>query len=152
MTARIPLHVDDDGFVRAPVGLVYRRLSHVAGWPDWWAGARVRPMPSEGGDEVWALDLPVAPLRRLRVAARVHGWRHEQGFLLTMRGAVDGRAEFWLEPTAGGTVVHHLLNADVPAQRYRTVHRDYRRAIRHGLWGLKDRLHLEARTAAGLRP
>jgi len=158
MTATVALHVDDDGFVRAPAGLVYRRLSHVAAWPEWWAGARVRPMPhapapgADPTDEVWALDLPVAPLRRLRLAARLHGWRHEQGFVLALSGAVDGRAEFWLEPTAGGTVVHHLLNADVPADRFRAVHRDYRRAVRRGLWGLKDRLHLEARTSAGLQP
>lgn len=161
MTTAVPLHVDDDGFVRAPAALVYRRLSDVAGWPDWWARARVRPMPPERGpdaapgdpaDEVWALDLPVAPLRRLRLAARLHGWRHEQGFVLALRGDVEGRAEFWLEPASGGTVVHHLLNADVPAERLRTLHRDYRRAMRRGLWGLKDRLHLEARTSAGLQP
>ncbi|HSK24428.1 MAG TPA: hypothetical protein VK906_14680 [Egicoccus sp.] len=161
MTATVPLHVDDDGFVRAPAGLVYRRLSDVAGWPQWWSGARVRPMPPERGpdaapgdppDEVWALDLPVTSLRRLRLGARLHGWRHEQGFVLALRGALDGRAEFWLEPVAGGTIVHHLLNADVPTHRFRAVHRDYRRAVRRGLWDLKDRLHLEARTSAGLRP
>ena len=82
----------------------------------------------------------------------MHAWRHEQGFALALRGDVTGRAEFWLEPTGGGTVVHHLLDAEVPAGSFRRLHRDYRRAIRTGLWGLKDQLHLEARTSAGLLP
>ncbi|MFA9445710.1 hypothetical protein [Egicoccus sp. AB-alg6-2] len=158
---RLDLHVDDDGFVRAPAPLVYRRLSAVGDWPGWWPGLRVRPMPPERApdaprqdpaDEVWALDLPGAPLRRLRVAARLHDWRHEQGFALQLRGDVDGRAEFWLEVAGGGTVVHHLLTAEVPAASFRRVQGDYRRAVRRGLWGLKDRLHLESRTSAGLLP
>ncbi|GGI07267.1 hypothetical protein [Egicoccus halophilus] len=157
----LELHVDDDGFVRAPVALVHRRLSAVDDWPTWWPGLRVRAMPPErapgaGADgpaqEVWALELPAAPLRRLRVAARLHDRRHEQGFLLALRGEVNGRAEFWLEPTGGGTVVHHLLTATVPSASSRRLQRDYRRAVRQGLWGLKDRLHLEARTSAGLVP
>lgn len=159
--SRTAVHVDDDGFVRAPAGLVYRRLTDVAGWPDWWPGVRVRPMPPEAAPdapadapehEVWALELAGAPLRRIRVAARLHGWRHEQGFVLTLRGDLQGRAEFWLEPTNGGTVVHHLLVATAPKGRARLVLTDYRRAVRRGLWGLKDRLHVEARTSAGLRP
>jgi len=148
----VELHVDDDGFVRAPVDLVYRRLTHVAAWPTWWDGLRVRPLPPEGDDEVWALELRGAPLRRLRLAARLHDWRHEAGFSLDLRGDIVGHAEFWLDPDHGGTVVHHLLVARTDVPKPLVVLRDYRRAVRRGLWGLKDTLQVEARTSAGLLP
>ena len=146
------LHVDDAAFVRAPAGLVYRRLTDVSRWPTWWPGTRVRPMPPEDGDETWGLELAGAPLRRLRLAARLHGWRHDQGFALALRGDLVGRAEFWLEPGHGGTVVHHVAVASTDRPRARTVEGDYRRALRRGTWGLKDALQLEARTSAGLPP
>jgi hypothetical protein len=157
----VDLHVDDDGFVRAPADLVYRRLTHVAAWPTWWSGLRVRPLPPEPDpeaapgaplDERWALELRGAPLRRVRVAARLHGWRHERGFSLALSGDVEGHAEFWLEPDFGGTVVHHLLIGRTAQPHPLRVYRDYRRALRRGLWGLKDLLHVEARTSAGLTP
>jgi hypothetical protein len=151
----VELHVDDDGFVRAPAPLVYRRLTHVASWPSWWRGVTTAPLPPAAdapGDERWLLELRGAPLRRLRLAARLHGWRHEHGFALALSGDVDGHAEFWLEPGWGGTVVHHLLVARTAHPKPLQVHRDYRRSLRRGLWGLKDLLHLEARTTAGLAP
>jgi hypothetical protein len=157
----VDLHVDDDGFVRAPTPLVYRRLTDVARWPTWWHGMQVRPLPPEHApgadpgdppDQCWAFDLRGAPLRRLRMAARLHSWRHEQGFSLALRGDVEGHAEFWLEPGHGGTVVHHLLIARTAHPRPLQVYRDYRRVLRAGLWGIKDLLHLEARTLAGLEP
>jgi hypothetical protein len=155
------LHVDDDGFVRAPVDLVYRRLTDVAGWPAWWPGTVVRPLPAEPApdagpgnptDECWAVELRGAPLRRVRVAARLHGWRHELGFSLALRGDVEGHAEFWLEPDYGGTVVHHLLIGRTELVHPLRVYKDYRRALRRGLWGLKDLLQLEVRTSVGLEP
>jgi hypothetical protein len=156
----VDLHVDDDGFVRAPVELVYRRLTHVAAWPTWWPGIVVRPLPPEAGphastdapDECWAFELRGAPLRRVRLTARLHSWRHERGFSLALRGDVEGHAEFWLEPGYGGTVVHHLLIARTDLAHPVRVYRDYRRALRRGLWGLKDVLHVESRTSAGLLP
>jgi hypothetical protein len=154
----VDLHVDDDGFVRAPVGLVYRRLTDVAAWPTWWPGIEVwrredpPALPGDDPSEAWGLELRGAPLRHVRLHARVHGWRHEHGFSLSLTGDLDGRAEFWLEPGYGGTVVHHLLIATTALRSPLRVHRDYRRALRRGLWGLKDQLHLEARTSAGLVP
>ena len=146
------LHVDDAGFVRAPAWLVYRRLTDVGGWPTWWPGARVRSLPARAGDEAWLVELRGAPLRRLRVAARPHGWRHEQGFSLALTGDLAGGAEFWLEPGYGGTVVHHLLVAESPRRDERALLRDHRVALRRGLWGLKDLLQLEARTSGSLTP
>lgn len=159
------LHVDDAGFVRAPSGWVYRRLTDVGRWPEWWPGTRVAPCAGRSGtapwapvggrapldgDEVWALELAGGWLRRLRLEARLGGWRHDHGFVLELAGDLDGRAEFWLEDTHGGTVVHHLLLARTRRSRPLTVHTDYRRALRRGLWGCKDALQLEARTSAGL--
>lgn len=145
------LHVDDAGFVRAPAPLVYRRLTHVQAWPDWWRGARVRQAPAAAG-EAWFLELAVGRGRRLRYTVRPHGWRHEHGFLLGLEGDVVGSAEFWLEPTHGGTVVHHLLVAQTALPHPARVLADHRRAVRRGLWGLKDALQLEARSSVGLPP
>jgi hypothetical protein len=145
-----PLFADDAGFVRAPVALVYRRLTHVGAWPSWWDGVRVRSLPPGAGDEVWAIEFRGARLRRVRVAARCHGWRFNGGFTQSLQGDLDGRSEFWLEPTHGGTVVHHVLVATSRQPRPLTVLADHRRAVRRGLWGLKEALELEVRTAVGL--
>lgn len=148
------LVVDDAGFVRAPAWLVYRRLNDVATWPRWWRGTRVRRLPAGDDGQAWALELQGAWLRRLRLAVVLHDWRRDKGFFLDVTGDLVGRAEFWLEEAYGGTVVHHLLSATAagPPRRGRVVLEDYRRAVRIGLWGLKDLLHLEARTSAGLEP
>lgn len=155
------VHIDDDGFVRAPAPLVYRRLTDVRAWPTWWPGVEVEARPSEHGpdadrgdppDEMVALSLAGAPGRRLRLTARLHRWRLDTGFALALRGDVDGHAEFWLEPGWGGTVVHHLVVAATGHSRPLAVHADYRRALRRGLWALKDLLELEVRTGVGLRP
>ena len=125
------LHVDDDGFVRAPAAACYRALTHVAAWSQWWPGTRVR---ERAGDDEFAVRLGRWP-RRLRLDVRAHGWRHERGFRLAVTGDLDGELEFWLEPGWDGTVVHHLatLHGGTTAQQRR-----YRRWARHGLWGVKD--------------
>lgn len=144
--------IDDAGFVRAPAWLVYRRLTRVAAWPDWWTGCRVRPIVATDGGERWAVQLAVGPLRRLRVEVRPHGWRQELGVELDLVGDVLGGSEFWLEATHGGVVVHHVANVASPRARPVRVETGYRRAVRRGLWGLKEALQLEARTSAGLVP
>jgi hypothetical protein len=148
----VPLHADDQAFVRAPEALIYRRLTHVAAWPSWWSGCRVEALPPTGGGERWAIGLRAAPGRWLRLAVRPHSWRHDLGVVLALDGDLVGRAEFWLEPTHGGTVVHHLLVATTPLPRPLRVLEVHRRAVRRGLWGLKDVLQLEARSSVGLQP
>lgn len=161
MSTPVAIHVDDDGFVRAPAPLVYRRLTDVRAWPTWWPGVEVHTRPSERDpeatpeaplDEVVALELAGAPGRRVRLTARLHRWRLDTGFALALRGDLDGHAEFWLEPGWGGTVVHHLVIATTTHPRPLAVHADHRRAVRRGLWALKDLLELEVRTGAGLLP
>lgn len=147
------LFVDDAGFVRAPAPLVYRRLTDVGSWPTWWRGTRVRPLPvTAAGEEPWRLDLDASRLVRIRVEACYHGWRLDTGVLMRLHGDVEGDAEFWLEASSGGTVVHHLFAGRTSLSRPRSVHDGYRRAIRRGLWGLKDTLQLEARSMSGLVP
>ncbi len=152
MSGPVAIHIDDDGFVRAPAPLVYRRLTHVLAWPTWWPDIEVVERPRELGDEVVGLSLGGAPGRRVRLTARLHDWRLDAGFALALRGDIEGRAEFWLEPGWGGTVVHHLVIASTDHPRPLHVHADYRQALRRGLWALKDLLELEVRTGAGLLP
>lgn len=145
------LHVDDDGYVRAPAPLVYRRLTDVARWPTWWRGVRTTPMADGTDREVWAVELTRDPLRGLRVAAWPHTFRHEIGFTMTLTGDLVGTCEFWLEAAPGGTVVHHLLSAEA-TRRPRATQATYRAVLRRGLWGLKDAVQTEVRTAVGLAP
>lgn len=145
------LHVDDDAFVRAPAALVYRRLTNVGAWPQWWRGCRVQPLSDPAGTERWSVELRTSPLFAVRLAATPHSYRHNAGFRLDLAGDVDGFAEFWLAPGAGGTVIHHVMLGE-PAGRPLTTLRRYRTAARRGLWGLKDDVQSEVRTAVGLTP
>lgn len=145
---RAAVHVDDDGFVRAPAGPVYRRLTDVPGWTGWWPGVEVRRMAGPGDDEVvaWTAAATGPRGRALALTARLHGWRHDEGFVLALSGDLVGRAEFWLEPGWGGTVVHHLVVAEAATAHAAAVHAAYRRTLRRGLWALKDDLEVEVRT------
>jgi len=148
----VVLSVDDAGFVRAPIELVYRRVTDIRTWPSWWPGTEVRGLPSVGSDERWAMELAAGAGLRLRLGVTPVRWRHEAGFELLLDGDLRGRGEFWLERAGDGTVVHHLVVATSPLRWPTRVHRGYRRAVRRGLWGLKDVLQLEARTSVGLVP
>lgn len=146
------LHADDATFVRAPESLVYRRVTDVASWPTWWPGCEVTAVPSPAGAERFAVRLAAGRGRRLACTLHPHGWRHDLGVVLALDGDLVGRAELWLEATGGGTVVHHVLAATTPLGRPLRVLAAYRRAVRTGLWGLKDLLQAEVRTGVGLAP
>ena len=145
------LHVDDDAFVRAPVDLVYRRLTDVGGWARWWRGVRAQPMADTPGRATWALELARNRWQGIRVVARPHAYRHEKGFKLAASGDIDGEIEFWLEPVPGGTVAHHLMTGRATGSE-RSTQRTYRTVARRGLWCLKDALQTEVRTAVGMAP
>ena len=146
------LYADDRAFVRAPEALLYRRLTHVAAWPSWWPHLSVAPAPGGPGGERWVVSLRAGWGRQLRLVVRPHGYRHDLGFTLGLAGDLVGRSEFWLEPTHGGTVVHHLLVARTPLPRPLRVLEGFRRGVRAGMWGLKDAVQVEARTSGGLAP
>jgi hypothetical protein len=144
------LHVDDDGFVRAPRGLVYRRLTDLGAWPTFWPGATVARR--DGTAESFELTLRGSRFSRpLRLVAAPGQWRHDEGFRLSLQGDVDGEAEFWLEQGWGGTVVHHLATLHTTG-RGRAELRSYRAALRRGLCGLKDDAQTQVRTHLGMRP
>lgn len=126
------LHVDDDGFVRAPAADCYPVLTHLAAWPEWWPGTRVATRPGEDHHRVTVGRGP----GRLALEVRGHDWRHDAGFHLTVDGTLNGEVEFWLEPGWDGTVVHHLATL---RGRRRDLGR-YRRWARAGLFGIKDRV------------
>jgi hypothetical protein len=157
----VELHVDDDAFVRAPVALVYPRLTDLGAWSDWWPGVRTtrtgEEAAADGSDtaptEVWDLTYRASWSRRpIRVVARPGQWRHDAGFRLDLEADLEGWAEFWLEDDHGGTVVHHLLVAGTAHRRPVRLLRDYRLVLRRGLWELKDDLQREVRTAQGVAP
>lgn len=146
------LHVDDDAFVRAPTPLVYRRLTDLGGWPEWWPGVRTVARPTPDDSERWAVLLERSARRRLALNVRAHAWRHDAGFRLDLAGDLEGWAEFWLEPGWSGTVVHHVMVASTGSSRPLKVLEDYRAVLRRGLWGLKDDLQTDVRRAVGMTP
>ncbi|MFP4150258.1 MAG: hypothetical protein ACLFV0_12310 [Nitriliruptoraceae bacterium] len=154
--APVLLHADDATFIRAPESLVYRRMTDLASWPVWWPGCEVMALPHtslpEPSGERFAVRLRAGRGRRLACTVRPHGWRHDLGVVLALEGDLLGRAELWLEPSRGGTVVHQVLAATTPLPRPLRVLAAYRRALRTGLWGLKDLLQMEVRTSVGLTP
>lgn len=148
------LHVDDDAFVRAPVALVYPRLTDVAGWSRWWPGVRTEPAAQGADDEErWHVSYRARRGRRpIRATATPGQWRHDAGFRMDLEGDLTGWSEFWLEDAFGGTVVHHLLVAATDRRRPVRTLADYRLVLRRGLWRLKDDLQREVRVAQGVAP
>ena len=146
-----PLHVDDDVFVRAPRQLVYRRVTDVASWPAWWRGVTVERQPDRDGRETWFVEARRDRRRSLRLLVSLHAFRHDTGVAMALTGDVTGQAEFWIDARDGGVVLHHVLSgrtADRPLSTLAT----YRRVVRRGMFGLKDAVQTEVRTAIGLRP
>ncbi len=153
--------------VRAPVGVVYRTLTDLDGWPRWLPGCRVSR--DHGGHEGRARDGRVGDrhhlvlrmgLWRWRVGIDAHGWRHDEGVRWEVSGPVRVSTEWWLEQCPEGTVVHHVVHGapggapkDAPGAR-RSTRRvlRHRRAVMQALQGMKDHLELAVAVAAGRVP
>lgn len=111
--------VADDTFLRVPPPVLAKLVADSACWIRWWP------------------DL-VPHLTRDR------GVKGQQW---TVTGALRGSMEVWLEPVAGGTVVHWYLRADPVLPRVarspRRVRRERERRVRawkSDMYALKDRL------------
>jgi hypothetical protein len=140
------IHVDDDGFVRAPAADCYRALTDVAAWSTLLPDTVVEAV----GEDRFALTLGRGR-QRIRLQVEAGRWRHDTGFVLACTGDLQGTAEFWLEPGWGGTLVHHLLHARTD-RREAATRESYRRWLRAGLWSLKDHLQAAERGAQGVSP
>jgi uncharacterized protein YndB with AHSA1/START domain len=146
--------VTDALLVRAPVGVVYRALSDLDGWPRWLHGCRSVRLPGQP-DEVCGdrhvLTLPDGR-RAWRLAVTAHSWRHDAGLRWDVRGDVVLDAEWWLEGRAEGTVVHHVVHGSPEGRRAARRVLRHRRVIILALQELKDHLELAVAVAAGRVP
>jgi uncharacterized protein YndB with AHSA1/START domain len=153
--------VTDALLVRAPVGVVYRTLTDLDGWPRWLPGCRAsRDM--DGARDVGQahqmdrhrLVIPLG-LRRSRIRVESYGWRHDQGVRWEVSGTVRLSTEWWLEQRPEGTVVHHVVH---PSATGTVGRRAARRALRHrrsmvlAMQAMKDHLELAVAVAAGRVP
>jgi hypothetical protein len=151
--------VTDTLLVRAPVGVVYRTLTDLDGWPRWLDGCRSVRLPDTPGhvhDQGVTSDRHVLTLpdgrRAWRLAVTAHGWRHDAGLCWDVRGAVALDAEWWLEGRTEGTVVHHVVHGSPsgPRSEHRVLR--HRRVILLALQEMKDHLELAVAVAAGRVP
>jgi len=142
--------------VRAPVGVVYRTLTDLDGWPRWLTGCRSRRLDVLHGEEPsdrLALVLPRP--RRLPgsgswvVDITAHGWRHDLGVHWQVRGAVEVSVEWWLESRVDGTLLHHVVH-ESRSRRARVVR--HHRVMMHAMQAMKDHLELAVAVASGRIP
>ncbi len=151
----------DAVLVRAPVGVVYRTLTDLDGWPRWLPGCRSsrvgvpRDVPggvAGGAGERHRLVLRAGGLRRLRVVVDVDGWRHDAGVRWQVLGPGGPRTEWWLEQGPEGTVVHHVVHGEPPGRGGRRRVARHRRAAMLAMQAMKDHLELAVAVSAGRVP
>lgn len=128
------IHLIDETWIDAPVALVSAVVADPANWPGWWP----------------TLDLTVTRDRRLKGMQ----WAARSGEPVTRRaGRLRGTVEIWLEPLAGGVILHHYLRLDpvdgrpLPARAANRLTRRYAWHAKRVFWRLKDQL--EAGPASG---
>jgi hypothetical protein len=86
------------------------------------------------------------------LAVEVYADRGDQGLRWTIRGALVGTMEVWLEPMLDGTVLHYFLRADFPARTQPTPRRLRREYTRRQLAAKSLALALKAELEDGRRP
>ena len=149
----------DSILVRAPVGVVYRTLTDLDGWPRWLVGCRSTRLPGDTGADAsvpidrTALVLPRARRRpgtgSWRLTVTAHGWRHDLGVHWSIAGAVELDAEWWLEARDEGTLLHHVLH-EVRSPDGRTS--QHRQIMMGAMQAMKDHLELAVALASGRIP
>lgn len=141
--------------VRAPIGVVYRTLTDLDGWPGWLRGCRSVRL-SDVHDHGVTSDRHVLTLpdgrRAWRLAVTAHGWRHDAGLRWDVRGAVVLDTEWWLEGRIEGTVVHHVVHGSSSGPRAKRRVLRHRRVMLLALQEMKDHLELAVAVAAGRIP
>ncbi len=135
--------------VRAPVGVVYRTLTDLDGWPTWLDRATGVRLAADGEDGDRHLLVLADGRRRWRLAVRSHGWRHDLGVRWEVRGSVVLAAEWWLEQLPEGTVVHHVVHGQPVGRRAARRVRRHRRVVMGALQAMKDHLELAVAVAGG---
>ena len=144
--------MNDALLVRAPVGVVYRTLTDLDGWPRWQSGCRsVRLAGIEEGRDRHVVLLPDGR-RRWRIGLDVHGWRHDRGVHWDVRGDVVLSSEWWLEPRVEGTVVHHVVHGSPLGRRAERRVRRHRAVLMGAMQTMKDHLELAVALADGRTP
>ena len=119
MLRRVPaVDIADETYVARPPALLAPDVADPASWRRWWPD----------------LDLRVSRDRGIK------------GVQWSVRGALAGSMEIWLEPVGDGTVLHWFLRADPPEgakpRRSRRLDRERQRRVKawkgHA-FALKDR-------------
>jgi len=93
--------VVDETFLAVPPARVAAEFADPASWPRFWPDLRLSVMTDRG----------------------------ERGFRWTVRGALVGSMEVWLEPVLDGTVLHYYLRADPVGPDGKAVAAPPRRAL-----------------------
>jgi hypothetical protein len=118
------LDVVDETFLAVPPKLVAAAFAEPAGWRRFWP------------------DLVL----------EVYADRGDAGLRWTVRGALVGTMEVWLEPVLDGTVLHYFLRADLGARPHPRP-KDVRRELtRRQLAAKAVALGLKAELENGRRP
>ena len=144
--------MSDALLVRAPVGVVYRTLTDLDGWPRWQPGCRsVRLAGSDEGHDRHVLSL-ADRRRRWRIGVDVHGWRHDLGVRWDVRGDVVLASEWWLESRTEGTVLHHVVHGSPLGRRAEQRVRRHRAVLMGAMQVMKDHLELAVALADGRTP
>ncbi|MDQ3405756.1 MAG: polyketide cyclase / dehydrase and lipid transport [Actinomycetota bacterium] len=83
----------------------------------------------------------------------VYADRGDEGLRWTVRGALVGTMEIWLEPVLDGTLVHYFLRADLPGADARTLRKEQtRRQLAAKAVGFRLKGVLEDGRAPGVAP
>jgi hypothetical protein len=127
-TARVP-HLDlvDETFIAVPPKLVATVFAEPTAWRGFWP------------------DLVL----------EVYADRGDAGMRWTVRGALVGTMEVWLEPMLDGTLLHYFLRADLPRppRRPRELRREFtRRQLAAKAISLDLKAQLENGRAPGCPP
>lgn len=98
------IDIVDETFLAVPPGTVAAAFADPDAWRRYWPDLRLE----------------------------VYTDRGEKGLRWTVRGALVGTMEVWLEPVLDGTLLHYFLRAtpSVPPRRPRDLHREFDRRAR----------------------